>query len=84
MWKKFFVCLLEQTENQLKETLAGRANYYYLNTLSVREINAAFPDINLIEILFKGGWPELYTNDSLSVISYLNDYLRTYVEKTSL
>jgi uncharacterized protein len=66
---------------QVKETLVGRASYYYLNTLSVHEIIGAFPKINLFTILFRGGWPELYTNTALDPIHYLNDYIRNYIEK---
>ncbi len=68
-------------DKNVKESLAGRASYYHLNTLSVHEILAALPQIKIQEILFKGGWPELYTNEFLSVTSYLNDYIRSYVEK---
>lgn len=66
---------------QVKETLVGRASYYQLNTLSVQEIRTAFPEIPLTEILFKGGWPELYTNPTLDSVQYLNDYIRNYIEK---
>lgn len=65
----------------VKETLVGRAAYYFLNTLSVHEIKNVFPQIPLTEILFKGGWPELYSNESLDPIQYLNDYIRNYIEK---
>ncbi len=68
-------------DKNIKESLAGRASYFYLNTLSVHEIIKALPQVRVQEILFKGGWPELYTNDSLSVTGYLNDYIRSYVEK---
>lgn len=68
-------------DKQVKESLAGRASYYYLNTLSVHEIQNALPGTSIKEILFKGGWPELYTNSSLIVTTYLNDYIRSYVEK---
>ena len=66
---------------QVKETLVGRASYYHLNTLSVHEIRNAFPKISLIDVLFKGGWPELYTNPDLNPVQYLNDYIRNYIEK---
>lgn len=66
---------------QVKETLVGRASYYYLNTLSVHEIKKAFPQLPLTEVLFKGGWPELYTNSALDPVRYLNDYIRNYIEK---
>lgn len=68
-------------DKNIKESLAGRANYFYLNTLSVHEIKTALPDTAITTILFNGGWPELYINTSISVISYLNDYIRSYVEK---
>lgn len=68
-------------DKNIKESLAGRASYYFLNTLTVHEILQAFPSTALKDILFKGGWPELYTNHHLSVTTYLNDYIRSYVEK---
>jgi predicted AAA+ superfamily ATPase len=66
---------------QVKETLVGRASYYHLNTLSVHEIKNALPNTSLTEIMFKGGWPELYTNSALDPVKYLNDYIRNYIEK---
>lgn len=68
-------------DRNIKESLAGRAAYFYLNTLTVHEILNVLPDSKIIDILFKGGWPELYTNAALSPIHYLNDYIRSYVEK---
>lgn len=68
-------------DTQVKETLVGRASYYHLNTLSVHEIKNALPETPLTEILFKGGWPELYTNPALDPVKYLNDYIRNYIEK---
>lgn len=68
-------------DKNIKESLAGRASYFYLNTLTVHEILTALPKTKLNEIIFKGGWPELYTNKDLSAVTYLNDYIRSYVEK---
>ncbi|MBS0621424.1 MAG: ATP-binding protein [Verrucomicrobia bacterium] len=68
-------------DQQVKETLVGRASYDYLNTFSVHEIKNAFPQIPLTEVLFKGGWPELYTNAALDPVKYLNDYIRNFIEK---
>ncbi len=68
-------------DKNIKESLAGRASYYYLNTLSVHEILNALPNTSIKEILFKGGWPELYTHPDLSVTTYLNDYIRSYIER---
>lgn len=68
-------------DQKVKETLVGRASYFNLNTLSVHEIFNAFPSLPLKEVLFRGGWPELYTNPTLDPIKYLNDYIRNYIEK---
>ena len=68
-------------DKNIRESLAGRAAYFYLNTFTVHEILTALPDTKINHILFKGGWPELYTDPNISVVQYLNDYIRTYVEK---
>jgi hypothetical protein len=68
-------------DRKVKETLVGRAGYYYLNTLTVSEILGAFPRVPVQEILFRGGWPELYTNTELDTVRYLNDYIRNFIEK---
>jgi predicted AAA+ superfamily ATPase len=68
-------------DKNVKESLAGRASYFHLNTLTVHEIFSAIPQAKLGEIIFKGGWPELHTQTTLSATHYLNDYIRSYVEK---
>jgi predicted AAA+ superfamily ATPase len=67
-------------DKNIKESLAGRAGFYYLNTLTVSELRHAQPELSTLDILFKGGWPELYVSD-LDVVKYLNDYIRSYIEK---
>ncbi len=67
-------------DQNIKESLAGRAGYYFLNTLSVSEILRSQRDITLSQILFKGGWPELYVT-SRSPVKYLNDYILSFIEK---
>lgn len=68
-------------DKNIKESLAGRASYFYLNTLSVHEIQQALGDFPIQNILLRGGWPELYIDQALSPFPYLNDYLRSYIEK---
>ena len=46
-------------DRQVKESLAGRASYFDMNTLSVSEILRA-RNTTIQEILFRGGWPELH------------------------
>ncbi len=68
-------------DKNIKESLAGRVSYFYLNTLTVHEIQKATSTVEIKDILFKGGWPELYIDQTLSPIQYLNDYIRSYIEK---
>ncbi|MBY0544215.1 MAG: DUF4143 domain-containing protein [Gammaproteobacteria bacterium] len=68
-------------DQNIKESLAGRASYFYLNTLTVHEIKQALPETSLQDIIFKGGWPELYIEPNTAPVQYLNDYIRSYIEK---
>jgi predicted AAA+ superfamily ATPase len=67
-------------DKNVKESLAGRASYYELNTLSVSEILSS-RQIPCIDIILRGGWPELYQDLTLSPKKFLDDYIRSYVEK---
>lgn len=42
-------------DKNIRESLARRASYYYLNTLTAHEILAALPETTIHHILFKGG-----------------------------
>ena len=70
-----------EMDKSIKESLAGRASYFELNTLTVHEIKRAYSKVSISDVLFKGGWPELYIDEQLSPIHYINDYVRSYVEK---
>ena len=67
-------------DKSVKESLAGRASYFDMNTLSVAETLAAqaYP---IQEILYRGGWPELYANSEKEPKKFLDDYINTYIEK---
>jgi predicted AAA+ superfamily ATPase len=67
-------------DKNIKESLAGRASFFDMNTLSVSEILSA-KKISIQEILYKGGWPELHANESKDAKKFLDDYINTYVEK---
>jgi predicted AAA+ superfamily ATPase len=67
-------------DRNVKESLAGRASFYDMNTLSVAEILNA-KNISIQEIIFKGGWPELHAYENRDTKKYLNDYINSYIEK---
>lgn len=62
----------------VRESLAGRASYFFLHTLSVAELGS---EATLRDWLFRGGWPELYVRRELSPSEYLADYARTFLER---
>lgn len=66
-------------DRSVKESLAGRASFFDLNTLSVAEIRAQ-KDTPIQDILFCGGWPEIHGRD-LAPGPYLDNYINSYVEK---
>jgi predicted AAA+ superfamily ATPase len=59
------------------ESLAGRANFFDLNTLSIHELG----DFNLERHLLRGGWPELAVSAQLSPDRYLNDFVSTFIDR---
>jgi len=62
----------------ISQSLAGRAGYLFLLPLGLNEI----PDMkeNTNQLMFKGGYPALYQNQSDVGLFYSN-YIRTYVER---
>lgn len=69
-------------QKAVRESLAGRANYYFLNTLSIHEWNATFHGgYSLSTFFMRGGWPELHAFPGLNAVQYLNDFIATFVEK---
>ncbi len=62
------------------ESLAGRAGIIELLPLSFREILSAKP-YSLENLIFRGGYPELYQDDSRSAVYFYQSYLSTYLER---
>lgn len=63
---------------EVGESLAGRASYFDLNTLSIHELGERW---SLGTYLMRAGWPELYISPHLDVTRYLNDLVSTYIER---
>ncbi len=69
-------------QKEVRESLAGRANYFLLNTLSLHELESSFAQqVSLRTLLMRGGWPELYASPELNSVQYLNDFIATFIEK---
>lgn len=69
-------------DRNIKESLTGRASFFDMNTLSVSEIlSSSLVKRSIQEILFNGGWPELYTDKNKDPKKFLDDYINSYIEK---
>lgn len=67
-------------DHQIKESLAGRASFFDLNTLSIHEILHSQKK-TIQDIMYTGGWPELYAREGKNIKKYLDDYINSYIEK---
>lgn len=68
-------------QEQVSQSLAGRAGYLTLLPLSYREIKkVGKPRTDLTSLLFNGGYPEIWA-ESLSASEWLNSYVQTYVQR---
>lgn len=67
-------------DKNVKESLAGRASFFDMNTLTVSEILAAHSR-SIQEILYMGGWPELHATPGKNPKKFLDDYINSYIEK---
>lgn len=68
-------------QEEIQESLAGRANYFFLNTLSLHECSSLSEPISLRTVFMRGGWPELLISPDLNPVHYLNDFIATFIEK---
>lgn len=65
-------------DESVRESLAGRASYFFLHTLSTSELGDR---ASINDWMLRGGFPELYARSDLDPARYLADYVRTFVEK---
>lgn len=64
--------------SNISQSLAGRVGYLFLLPLDIGEIN---PGANMSnQLIFKGGYPEIYQKD-IDPKKYYDNYIRTYVER---
>jgi predicted AAA+ superfamily ATPase len=65
------------------ESLAGRASLDTLHTCSVHELTSAgvVPATAPLDVLLRGGWPELYADRARDAARFLDDFVLTYIEK---
>jgi len=64
----------------VSESLAGRVRILNLGTLSARELNRTNLLKNKRDLLWKGGFPELWA-EKLDAKEFFEDYIQTYLER---
>ncbi|MFC2116073.1 ATP-binding protein [Bacteroidota bacterium] len=64
----------------VRESLAGRVRILNLGTLSARELNRTNLLKNKRDLLWKGGFPELWA-EKLDAKEFFEDYIQTYLER---
>jgi predicted AAA+ superfamily ATPase len=65
---------------EISESLAGRARIINLNTLSANELYHANLLHNKRDLLWKGGFPEIWA-EGLNAADFFEDYIQTYLER---
>lgn len=63
-----------------RESLAGRIRILHLNPLSANELINASLLTNRRDLLWKGGFPEIWAKN-LNANDFFNDYIQTYLER---
>lgn len=64
----------------ISESLAGRARILNLYALSANELNQAGLLKNKKDLLWKGGFPEIWA-ENLDATDFFEDYIQTYLER---
>jgi len=64
----------------VSESLAGRISLIHLETLSAAELRNEKIQ-NLKDFLWKGGYPELWSDKVLEMSDFFESYIRTYIER---
>lgn len=68
-------------QEQVSQSLAGRAGYLSLLPLSYAELKQPkMASIDIDKLILTGGYPEIW-NESLSPGTWLNSYVQTYVQR---
>ena len=65
---------------QLSESLAGRMSILQLETLSAKELRNSSAE-SIKDYIWKGGYPETWSNPHIDLDDFYESYIRTYIER---
>jgi len=65
----------------VSESLAGRVSIFHLQTLSAGELRHSgfFPLLD--DLLWRGGYPEIWAYETIDAAQFYDDYIQTYLER---
>ena len=63
------------------DSLAGRVAIVHLEGLTWAEARQALPNVRIEELIWRGGFPELYANPNIDPQQFHADYIATYLER---
>lgn len=66
---------------EIAESLAGRCGILHMQNLSIREIKETLGLFDENDVIFKGGYPELYSRPDIDPHFWYVSYLSTYLER---
>lgn len=66
---------------EIGDSLAGRASLFDLPPLSYREIKGSIGDVSILDVIVRGGYPELWENPGLDATEFYAAYVATYLER---
>ena len=66
---------------EVADSLAGRASVLQLTGLTWAEIRVVHPHLDPIDVLLRGGFPELYRNLDIDPQGFFRSYVTTYLER---
>ncbi len=65
----------------VSDSLAGRIDIFELENLNYHEIQRQRVGQSIDSTIFRGGFPELYTNNEIETKAFYQSYLTTYLER---
>lgn len=65
---------------QVSESLAGRISILQLETLSAKELRDSSIKTQT-DYIWKGGYPEIWSNPEIDLDDFFESYIRTYIER---
>lgn len=77
-----FLCLGSASMDLLRqssESLAGRIRYVYMSGLNVLEVSEGAQQVN--DLWLRGGFPDSFLADDAAAMDWLEDLIRTYLER---